>query len=61
MEIYEQYRPKMDWQGPGYKWYCEPCCRSGHWTSKVEAVKQGQAHDKAKHPAVARMDEAPAF
>lgn len=53
MEIYKQYNPKMSWPGPGYKWYCEPCNRSGDWTREEEAIRQGAAHDKAKHAAVA--------
>ena len=52
MEIYVQYRPKLGWEGIGYKWYCEPCRRGGSWTSEREAITSGEAHAKAKHNGV---------
>ena len=49
--ILEQMQPKMDWNGPGYKWNCVLCnTRGTSWLSKPDAVKAGEQHVKLKHP-----------
>ena len=51
--ILEQDQPKMDWDGPGYKWNCVPCgTRGASWMSKPEATKAAEQHAKMKHGAV---------
>lgn len=55
---------REDWRNAGraYRWYCDICHRFGPYDVSLKAVdKAAQEHDQAKHAAVARMDEAPAF
>lgn len=49
MELYKTYRPKLDWHGNAWKWYCPPCSRGGSWDSQVNAVASGHSHNRDKH------------
>lgn len=51
MHIFEAwFRPKMDWQGKAFRWYCLPCNKSGEWSPSVsQAQREGASHCRDKH------------